>query len=144
LLYLHLKLFGLLVFFWLQLQASTNQEFNQEIPLFNLPSQILCRVANNHLLVLLFDSSCYIHVFMCFLLWKWWFVFIYLRILLIFLFLFVGWARNWWGLFLSFFDSRIRCKKMVLIRNWISNSFHNLLQEKYIPCWKMVIKMFLN
>ncbi|KAK2406823.1 auxin response factor [Trifolium repens] len=33
-----------------QLQASTNQEFNQEIPLFNLPSQILCRVANNHLL----------------------------------------------------------------------------------------------
>ncbi|WJX92481.1 Arf11p [Trifolium repens] len=33
-----------------QLQASTNQEFNQEIPHFNLPSQILCRVANNQLL----------------------------------------------------------------------------------------------
>ncbi|KAL6979438.1 Auxin response factor 2B, partial [Sarracenia purpurea var. burkii] len=29
-----------------QLEASTNQELNQRIPLFNLPSKILCRVVN--------------------------------------------------------------------------------------------------
>ncbi|KAK6947932.1 Auxin response factor domain, partial [Dillenia turbinata] len=34
-----------------QLEASTNQELNQRIPLFNLPSKILCRVVNNRLLV---------------------------------------------------------------------------------------------
>ncbi|XP_057978831.1 auxin response factor 18-like isoform X2 [Malania oleifera] len=33
-----------------QLEASTNQELNQQIPLFNLPSKILCRVVNIHLL----------------------------------------------------------------------------------------------
>lgn len=33
-----------------QLEASTNQELNQRIPLFNLPSQILCRVVHNQLL----------------------------------------------------------------------------------------------
>ncbi|XP_015888765.2 auxin response factor 18 [Ziziphus jujuba] len=33
-----------------QLEASTNQELNQQIPLFNLPSKILCRVLNIHFL----------------------------------------------------------------------------------------------
>ncbi|KAJ7952167.1 Auxin response factor [Quillaja saponaria] len=33
-----------------QLEASTNQELNQRIPLFNLPSKILCRVMNVQLL----------------------------------------------------------------------------------------------
>ncbi|XP_060218374.1 auxin response factor 11-like isoform X2 [Lycium barbarum] len=33
-----------------QLEASTNQAVNQQIPLFNLPSKILCRVVNVHLL----------------------------------------------------------------------------------------------
>lgn len=33
-----------------QLEASTNQELNQRIPMFNLPSKILCRVLNIHLL----------------------------------------------------------------------------------------------
>ncbi|KAF3448734.1 hypothetical protein FNV43_RR09447 [Rhamnella rubrinervis] len=33
-----------------QLEASTNQELNQRIPLFNLPSKILCRVLNVQLL----------------------------------------------------------------------------------------------
>ena len=42
---------------FLQLQASTNQEFNsQTIPDFKLPSKILCSVVNCNLLVLLFDS----------------------------------------------------------------------------------------
>ncbi|XP_045823679.1 auxin response factor 2A-like isoform X1 [Trifolium pratense] len=39
-----------MVFFWLQLQASTDQELNQEIPHFNLPSKILCRVVKVQLL----------------------------------------------------------------------------------------------
>ncbi|CAJ2652364.1 unnamed protein product [Trifolium pratense] len=34
-----------------QLQASTDQELNQEIPHFNLPSKILCRVVNVQLLI---------------------------------------------------------------------------------------------
>ncbi|KAL5814412.1 hypothetical protein ACOSQ3_025203 [Xanthoceras sorbifolium] len=33
-----------------QLEASTNQELNQRIPLFNLPSKILCRVMNIQLM----------------------------------------------------------------------------------------------
>ncbi|KAI3468589.1 hypothetical protein Pfo_025252 [Paulownia fortunei] len=33
-----------------QLEASTNQELNQRIPMFNLPSKILCRVFNIQLL----------------------------------------------------------------------------------------------
>ncbi|GAY39327.1 hypothetical protein CUMW_043510 [Citrus unshiu] len=33
-----------------QLEASTNQELNQRIPLFRLPSKILCRVVNIHLM----------------------------------------------------------------------------------------------
>ncbi|CAL0323439.1 unnamed protein product [Lupinus luteus] len=33
-----------------QLQASTNQELNQQIPHFNLPSKILCRVMHTQLL----------------------------------------------------------------------------------------------
>ncbi|KAE8720609.1 Auxin response factor 9 isoform 3 [Hibiscus syriacus] len=33
-----------------QLEASTNQEFNQRIPMFNLPSKILCRVVHIRLL----------------------------------------------------------------------------------------------
>ncbi|XP_054825261.1 auxin response factor 9 [Prosopis cineraria] len=33
-----------------QLEASTNQELNHRIPVFNLPSKILCRVVNVHLL----------------------------------------------------------------------------------------------
>ncbi|GAV91793.1 AUX_IAA domain-containing protein/B3 domain-containing protein/Auxin_resp domain-containing protein [Cephalotus follicularis] len=33
-----------------QLEASTNQELNQRIPVFNLPSKILCRVIHIHLL----------------------------------------------------------------------------------------------
>ncbi|KAA8520762.1 hypothetical protein F0562_014966 [Nyssa sinensis] len=33
-----------------QLEASTNQELNQQIPQFNLPSKILCRVVHIHLL----------------------------------------------------------------------------------------------
>ncbi|KAK8692860.1 hypothetical protein V6N13_070465 [Hibiscus sabdariffa] len=33
-----------------QLEASTNQEFNQMIPMFNLPSKILCRVVHIQLL----------------------------------------------------------------------------------------------
>ncbi|XP_065860164.1 auxin response factor 11 [Euphorbia lathyris] len=33
-----------------QLEASTNQELTQQIPRFNLPSKILCRVVNIHLL----------------------------------------------------------------------------------------------
>ena len=42
---------------FLQLQASTNQELNQQLlPNFNLPSKILCRVVNVQLLVLLLDS----------------------------------------------------------------------------------------
>ncbi|MQL99283.1 hypothetical protein Taro_032004 [Colocasia esculenta] len=32
-----------------QLEASTNQELNQQIPLFNLPPKILCRVIHVHL-----------------------------------------------------------------------------------------------
>ncbi|XP_077251320.1 auxin response factor 18-like isoform X2 [Tasmannia lanceolata] len=32
-----------------QLEASTNQELDQQIPLFNLPCKILCRVINIHL-----------------------------------------------------------------------------------------------
>lgn len=43
-------------FWFLQLEASTNQELNQQIPLFNLPSKILCRVVHIHLLVLCFRS----------------------------------------------------------------------------------------
>lgn len=35
----------------LQLQASTNQELSQQIPQFNLPSKILCRVMNIQLMV---------------------------------------------------------------------------------------------
>ena len=34
-----------------QLEASTNQELNQRVPLFNLPSKILCRVIHTQLLV---------------------------------------------------------------------------------------------
>ena len=57
--------------FWpsgvLQLQASTNQELNQElsqqIPHFNLPSKILCRVVHIQLLVLTFDSFCFLSLF---------------------------------------------------------------------------------
>ncbi|CAI9101111.1 OLC1v1038365C1 [Oldenlandia corymbosa var. corymbosa] len=33
-----------------QLEASMNQELNQQIPMFNLPSKILCKVVNVHLL----------------------------------------------------------------------------------------------
>ncbi|KAJ6701890.1 AUXIN RESPONSE FACTOR 9 [Salix koriyanagi] len=33
-----------------QLEASTNQELNQRVPLFNLPSKILCRVIHTQLL----------------------------------------------------------------------------------------------
>ncbi|XP_030470158.2 auxin response factor 9-like [Syzygium oleosum] len=33
-----------------QLEASTNQELNQRIPLFSLPSKILCRIVHVHLL----------------------------------------------------------------------------------------------
>lgn len=33
-----------------QLEASTNEELNQQIPQFNLPSKILCRVVNIHLM----------------------------------------------------------------------------------------------
>ncbi|KAL5551588.1 hypothetical protein UlMin_001764 [Ulmus minor] len=33
-----------------QLEASTNQELNQSIPMFNLPSKILCRIMNVQLL----------------------------------------------------------------------------------------------
>lgn len=50
------------IFLLLQLQASTNQELNQEIPHFNLPSKIFCRVVNIQLLVLLFDSFCCCHL----------------------------------------------------------------------------------
>ncbi|EEF39042.1 Auxin response factor, putative [Ricinus communis] len=35
---------------YLQLEASTNQELTQQIPKFNLPSKILCRVVHIHLL----------------------------------------------------------------------------------------------
>ncbi|XP_068315654.1 auxin response factor 18 isoform X2 [Pyrus communis] len=35
---------------FLKLEASTNQELNQQIPLFNLPSKILCSVVNIRLL----------------------------------------------------------------------------------------------
>lgn len=38
-------------FFFFQLEASTNQELNQRIPHFNLPSKILCRVVHIQLLV---------------------------------------------------------------------------------------------
>lgn len=48
--------------FGLQLQASTNQELDQRIPLFNLPSKILCRVVNTRLLV-------------CFCFFSFWFLF---------------------------------------------------------------------
>lgn len=66
LLYLHTKTLrpsGLFFFFFssssssfafVQLQASTDQELNQEIPHFNLPAKIFCRVVNIQLLVLLF------------------------------------------------------------------------------------------
>jgi hypothetical protein len=37
----------------MQLEASTNQELNQQIPRFNLPPKILCRVVNIQLLVVL-------------------------------------------------------------------------------------------
>lgn len=33
-----------------QLEASTNQELNERIPMFNLPSKILCRIINVHLM----------------------------------------------------------------------------------------------
>ncbi|XP_073311846.1 auxin response factor 9-like [Primulina huaijiensis] len=33
-----------------QLEASTNQELNERIPMFNLPSKILCRIFNVHLM----------------------------------------------------------------------------------------------
>jgi hypothetical protein len=36
----------------LQLEASTNQELNQNIPLLKLPTQILCRIVNMNLLVI--------------------------------------------------------------------------------------------
>lgn len=36
----------------LQLEASLNQELNQQIPQFNLPSKILCRVVHIQLLVI--------------------------------------------------------------------------------------------
>jgi len=38
---------------FMQLEASTNQELNQQIPRFNLPPKILCRVVNIQLLVVL-------------------------------------------------------------------------------------------
>lgn len=38
----------------LQLEASTNQELNQQIPHFNLPPKILCRVVYIQLKVLFF------------------------------------------------------------------------------------------
>lgn len=44
-------------FSFLQLEASTNKELNQEIPLFNLPFEILCRVICIHLLILCFISQ---------------------------------------------------------------------------------------
>ena len=43
-------------FFW-QLEASTNQELNPEIPGFSIPSKILCRVVNIQLLVMCFRSQ---------------------------------------------------------------------------------------
>ncbi|XP_073128553.1 auxin response factor 9-like [Henckelia pumila] len=33
-----------------QLEASTNQELNERIPMFNLPSKVLCRIFNVHLM----------------------------------------------------------------------------------------------
>ena len=42
----------------LQLEASTNQELSQQIPLFNLPSKILCNVVNIQLRVR--SLSCYL------------------------------------------------------------------------------------
>jgi hypothetical protein len=52
----------------MQLEASTNQELNQQIPRFNLPPKILCRVVNIQLLViliplLLFPISVFFEVF---------------------------------------------------------------------------------
>ena len=44
-------LFMRFAMFGMQLQASTNQELDQRIPLFNLPSKILCRVVYIRLLV---------------------------------------------------------------------------------------------
>jgi len=54
--------------FFMQLEASTNQELNQQIPRFNLPPKILCRVVNIQLLViliplLLFPISVFFEVF---------------------------------------------------------------------------------
>lgn len=51
-----LSQFGLLVYY-LQLEASTNQELNQHIPLFNLPPKILCHVVYMQLLVLFLHTS---------------------------------------------------------------------------------------
>ena len=53
---------------FMQLEASTNQELNQQIPRFNLPPKILCRVVNIQLLViriplLLFPISVFFEVF---------------------------------------------------------------------------------
>ena len=61
LVFLHLYAFSgfwkLLSFFFLQLEASTNQELNPQIPRFNISSKILCRVVNIQLLVLCFRSQ---------------------------------------------------------------------------------------
>lgn len=44
----------------LQLEASMNQELNQQIPQFNLPSKILCRVVHVRLLVYLISYPCFV------------------------------------------------------------------------------------
>lgn len=53
---------------FMQLEASTNQELNQRIPLFNLPSKILCRVLHVQLLVFFSPSDLFIPCFYVFLL----------------------------------------------------------------------------
>ncbi|KAL6547745.1 hypothetical protein OROHE_009450 [Orobanche hederae] len=45
-----------------QLEASTNQELNERIPLFNLPSKILCRVLNFQLLAELDTDEVYTQI----------------------------------------------------------------------------------
>lgn len=51
----------------LQLEASMNEELHHKIPMFNLPSQILCQVVNAHLLVIAVLGIWWLILCLCFL-----------------------------------------------------------------------------
>ena len=92
----------------LQLEASTNQGLDQHMPLFNLPSKILCRVVHVQLRV----SSCWSLYNMLFIMLdvvcgSVSFISHYLCYSSPF---FLGWTRHWWSLRTDYSATWTKCE----------------------------------